>query len=65
MLKKQRNFQKEAGVKRNVGGIDKILRFVVGIVAILVGLLAPISAGLRIIALVVAAVALFTAVFGF
>ena len=50
---------------KNVGGIDKILRFILGIAAVLVGVFAPIAGGLRIIAFVVAAVALFTATFGF
>jgi Protein of unknown function (DUF2892) len=50
---------------KNVGGIDKILRFILGIAAVLLGLFAPIASGIRIIAFVVAAVALFTAIFGF
>ncbi len=52
-------------MKKNVGGIDKILRVILGIAALLVGAFAPIAGGLRIIAFVVAAVALFTAIFGF
>ena len=50
---------------KNVGGIDKIIRFVLGIAAVLVGLFAPVAGGIRLIAFVVAAVALFTAIFGF
>ena len=50
---------------KNVGGFDKILRFIVGIAAVLVGVFAPIAGGPRIIAFVVAAVAFFTAIFGF
>ena len=50
---------------KNVGGIDKILRIIIGIVAVLVGVFAPIAGGLRIIAFMVAAVALFTSIFGF
>lgn len=50
---------------KNVGGIDKILRFILGIVAVVVGVFAPIPGGLRIVAFVVAAVALFTGIFGF
>lgn len=50
---------------KNVGGIDMILRFILGIAAVSVGVFAPIAGGLRIIAFVVAAVALFTAIFGF
>ena len=52
-------------MKKNVGGIDKILRLIVGIAAILLGFLAPLSEGFRIVSFVVAAVALFTAIFGF
>ena len=52
-------------MKKNVGGIDKILRFILGIVALVVGIFAPIAGGLRIVVFVVAAVALFTAIFGF
>ena len=52
-------------MKKNVGGIDKILRLILGIAAILVGIFAPIAGGLRIAVFVVAAVALFTAIFGF
>jgi len=55
----------EALMEKNVGGIDRILRTVVAIVAVLVGIFAPISGGFRIVAFVVAAVALFTAIFGF
>ncbi len=52
-------------MKKNVGGIDKILRYILGIAAFLAGLFAPIAGGLRIIAFVIAAIALFTAIFGF
>jgi disulfide bond formation protein DsbB len=45
----------------NVGGIDRIARIVLGIVLLLVGLLAPIETTWRIVALVVAAIALVTA----
>ena len=51
-------------MEKNVGGIDKILRFVLGIVAILVGVFAPISGGLRIVAFVVAGIELFTGIYG-
>lgn len=50
---------------KNVGGFDKILRIILGIAAVLAGVFAPIAGGFRIIAFVVAAVALFTAIFGF
>ena len=52
-------------MKKNVGGIDKILRSILGIVAVFVGILAPISGGFRILAFVVAGIALFTAIYGF
>lgn len=52
-------------MKKNVGGIDKAIRVVVGIVFVLIGLFANITGGLRIGAFVVAAIALFTAFFGF
>ena len=50
---------------KNVGGMDKILRFVFAIAAVFAGVFAPISGGLRIVAFVVAGVALFTAIYGF
>lgn len=52
-------------MKRNVGGIDRIGRIVIGIVLLVVGLAAPISATWQIVALVVAAIALVTAVVQF
>ena len=52
-------------MKKNVGGVDKILRFILGIVAVVVGIFASITGGLRIAVFVVAAVALLTASFGF
>ena len=42
-----------------------VARFIIGIAAILVGIFAPIAGGLRIVAFVVGAVALFTGIFGF
>lgn len=48
-------------MKHNVGGVDRIGRIVVGIVLLIVGLAAPIEMTWRIVALVVAAVALVTA----
>ncbi|MDA8157264.1 MAG: DUF2892 domain-containing protein [Actinomycetota bacterium] len=50
---------------RNVGGADKILRIILGIVLALVGALAGMAGGVRIILFIVAAVALFTGIFGF
>jgi hypothetical protein len=48
-------------MKPNVGGMDRIGRIVIGVVLLIVGLAAPISAFWQIVALVVAAVALVTA----
>ncbi len=48
-------------MKPNVGGIDRNARIVAGIVLLIVGLLAPIGMTWRIVALVIAAVALVTA----
>jgi hypothetical protein len=52
-------------MEKNVGGIDKILRFILAIVAVFAGVFAPISGGLRTVAFLVAAIALFTAIYGF
>jgi Inner membrane protein YgaP-like, transmembrane domain len=52
-------------MKRNVGGIDRTGRIVIGIVLLVVGLVAPISMAWRTAALVVAAVALVTAAIRF
>lgn len=51
----------EAIMKRNVGGIDRIARIVLGLVLLLAGLAAPIEMTWRIAALAVAGVALLTA----
>ncbi len=48
-------------MKHNVGGVDRIGRIVVGIVLLIVGLAAPIEMTWRIVALVIAAIALVTA----
>lgn len=48
-------------MKCNVGGIDRTGRIVLGIVLLLVGLVAPIEMTWRIVALVIAAIALVTA----
>jgi len=52
-------------MKHNVGGIDRIARIVIGIVLLIVGLAAPIETTWRIVALVIAAIALVTAVVRF
>jgi hypothetical protein len=51
-------------MKKNVGGLDKGLRIALGIVLILIGLLAQLSGGIKTLVFLVAAVALFTGVFG-
>jgi len=48
-------------MKCNVGGIDRTGRIVLGVALLLVGLAAPIEMTWRIVALVVAAIALVTA----
>ena len=50
---------------KNVGGIDKGLRLIVGAILILIGLFAHVASGLRTVVFIVAAVALFTGIFGF
>ncbi len=52
-------------MKPNVGGMDRIGRIVLGIVLLIVGLAAPIGAASQIVVLVVAAIALVTAVVRF
>ncbi len=48
-------------MKCNVGGIDRTVRIVLGIVLLVAGLTAPISTVWQIVALVVAAIAFITA----
>lgn len=52
-------------MKCNVGGIDRTGRIVIGIVLLVVGLAAPVEMAWRIAALIVAAIALVTAVVRF
>ncbi len=52
-------------MKKNVGGIDSIIRTALGVVAAVVGFLVSMSTGLRIVALVIAVVLLFTGIYGF
>lgn len=52
-------------MKCNVGGVDRTGRIVIGIVLLVVGLAAPLEMTWRIVALVVAAIALVTAVVRF
>lgn len=49
-------------MKLNVGGYDRIGRFVLGVVLLLVGMAAPISGALQVAVFVIAAIALVTAV---
>jgi hypothetical protein len=57
--------QEEAIMKHNVGGLDRTARFVIGIVLLILGLVAPIGTAWQIVALVIAAIALITAVVRF
>jgi len=52
-------------MKKNVGGIDKVLRLIIGFVLLLAGFVMQLSTGLRVGAFVVAAIALTTAFTGF
>lgn len=52
-------------MKCNVGGIDRTVRIVLGVVLLIVGLAAPVELIWRIVALVVAGIALVTAVVRF
>ena len=65
-LRTQRlNLRKDGTMKKNVGGIDKVIRFIVGIALALVGFLVQMSTGLKTVTFVVAAIALITAFTGF
>ena len=59
------NYHQEVIMKCNVGGMDRTGRIVVGIVLLIVGLAAPVELIWRIVALVVAGIALVTAVVRF
>ena len=52
-------------MKCNVGGIDRMGRTVLGVVLLVVGLVAPIDMTWRIVALVIAAIALLTGIVRF
>lgn len=52
-------------MKPNVGGVDRIGRIVIGLVLLGVGLLAPMEVTWRVVALIVAAIALVTAAIHF
>jgi hypothetical protein len=61
MQKHLSTWHQEVIMKCNVGGMDRTGRIVLGIVLLLVGLAAPIATTWRIVALVIAAIALVTA----
>ncbi len=48
-------------MKKNVGGMDRTARFVVGVILLIVAAVAPIEMAWRVVALIVALVALVTA----
>lgn len=52
-------------MKKNVGGVDRVIRALIGVVLGAVGILAPMGTTLRVILLVVAFIALLTAVVSF
>jgi hypothetical protein len=52
-------------MKKNVGGIDKAIRIIFGIVLAILGFFVQMSTGLRVVAFVAAAVAIVTAFTGF
>ncbi len=45
----------------NVGGVDRMGRFIIGVVLLIIGFLAPLTTGWQIAIFVVAAIALITA----
>jgi len=55
----------ETAMKCNVGGIDRTGRIALGMVLLIVGLVAPIEMTWRIVAIVIASVALVTAIVRF
>lgn len=63
--RRERKIKEGDFMKKNVGGIDKILRLIIGLVLLLIGFFMQMSTGLRVGAFVVAAIALITAFSGF
>lgn len=51
-------------MKKNVGGIDKALRIIFGVVLALAGLFSSLSSGMKTLLFFAAAIALFTGIFG-
>lgn len=52
-------------MKRNVGGLDRNARIAVGVILLIVGLAVPMAMAWRIVSLVIAAIALVTAIVGY
>ncbi len=50
---------------KNVGGVDSVVRIVIGVIVALIGFFASIAAGWRVVAFVIAAILLFTGIYGF
>jgi hypothetical protein len=57
--------ERRNAMEKNVGGMDKTIRIIVGIVLLIVGVFVQMGTGLRIASFVVAAIALVTAFAGF
>jgi hypothetical protein len=57
--------ERRAIVKKNVGGIDSIIRTALEVVAALVGFFVSMSMGPRLVAFLIAVVLLFTGIYGF
>ncbi|MFN3480283.1 MAG: DUF2892 domain-containing protein [Thermodesulfovibrionales bacterium] len=51
-------------MKKNVGGLDKALRIAMGIILSIVGIFGSLSIGMKTVVFLVAAIALFTGIFG-
>ena len=50
-------------MQKNVGGVDRIGRLVLGVVLLLIGFFAPLGAGWQTVVFIVAAIALITGIF--
>lgn len=51
-------------MKKNVGGIDKVLRIILGVVLVLLELFTPLSSGMKTLLFFLAVISLFTGIFG-
>jgi len=56
--------QKEEGMKQNVGGIDRQIRIVLGMVLLFVGVFAPLDTTWKLVLVIVGAVVLITGITG-